>query len=222
MGRYVNDMEQVSRRGLARLLNLVAVVAMLAVAACGTRDLPPAPQVIDNDAAVVQEEYRLGPLDSISINVWQAPEFSTGAVIRPDGVITVPLLEEVPVAGMTALEVARDLEERLAQFIQEPIVTVTVNSFGGPFDRRIRVLREASGVQIVSFRDGMTLLDAMTEVGGVQPFDAGNRATLYRREVDGVKAYSLRLDDLIKDGDLIGANVPMRPGDTIYIPESWF
>lgn len=195
-------------------------VCLLFLAGCAS-NLEPAPRELSYDPTAV-EEYRIGPLDGVSVNVWQAPEFSTGGQVRPDGMITLPLVEDVEAAGKTPQELARYIEEQLATFLQDPIVTVTVSGFSGPFDRRIRIVREgSSGVQAIPFRKEITLLDLMVEAGGLGPFDRGNNAKLIRSEADGRNVYALRIGDLLGDAE-IDKNVPLLPGDIIVIPEAVF
>ena len=166
-------------------------------------------------------KYKIGPGDQVEIFVWRYPEVSTTVPVRPDGFITAPLLEDIPAAGKTPTELARDLEEQLVVYLRDPLVTVIVQGFVGVFPDQIRVLGEASSNVAVPYRDGMTLLDLMIEVGGISEFAAGNRAVLVRF-VDGERMYyTLRLDDLVRDADL-NANTDLMPGDIIIIPESWF
>ena len=166
-------------------------------------------------------KYKIGPGDQVEIFVWRYPEVSTTVPVRPDGFITAPLLEDIPAAGKTPTELARDLEEQLVVYLRDPLVTVIVKGVVGVFPDQIRVLGEASSNVAVPYRDGMTLLDLMIEVGGISEFAAGNRAVLVRF-VDGERMYyTLRLDDLVRDADL-NANTDLMPGDIIIIPESWF
>jgi polysaccharide export outer membrane protein len=141
--------------------------------------------------------------------------------VRPDGKITTPLVEDLPAAGKTSTELARDIEKALAKYIQQPVVTVVVTTFIGNYDEQIRVIGQATKPQALPYRRNMSLMDVMIAVGGTTEFAAGNRASLIRT-VDGKQQkFNVRLDDLIKDGD-ISANVPMRPGDVLVIPESFF
>jgi polysaccharide export outer membrane protein len=166
-------------------------------------------------------KYKIGPGDSVEIFVWRYPEVSTTVPVRPDGFITAPLLEDVPAAGKTPTELARDLEEALAVFLRDPLVTVIVQGFVGVFPEQIRVLGEATEPRALPYRDGMTLLDLMIQVGGITEFAAGNRAVLVRFEDGEQRQHTVRLRDLIEDADL-SANVDLRPGDILLIPESWF
>lgn len=168
-----------------------------------------------------EHKYKIGPGDSVEIFVWRYPEVSTTVPVRPDGFITAPLLEDIPAAGKTPTELARDLEQALAVYLRDPLVTVIVQGFVGVYPDQIRVLGEATSAKALQYIDGMTLLDLMIQVGGITDFADGNRCVLVRFEGGEQKQYTLRLDDLIKDADLT-ANTDLHPGDIIIIPESWF
>jgi polysaccharide export outer membrane protein len=141
--------------------------------------------------------------------------------VRPDGKITTPLVEDLPAAGKTSTALARDIEKALSKYIQQPVVTVIVTNFVGNYNEQIRVIGQAAKPQALPYRRDMSLMDVMIAVGGTTEFAAGNRAKLIRN-VDGKQQqFNVRLDDLIKDGD-ISANVPMRAGDILVIPESFF
>jgi polysaccharide export outer membrane protein len=166
-------------------------------------------------------QYIIGPLDSLSVFVWRNPELSTGAVVRPDGRVTLPLVEDLEAAGRTPVQLARDIEAALGEYILDPIVTVSVGGFVGPFSEQIRIVGEASRPMAIPYRADMTMLDVMIQVGGLTDFADGNETTLVRA-VDGEQQqYRVRLDDLLQDGD-ISANVAVLPGDVIIVPESWF
>jgi polysaccharide export outer membrane protein len=195
----------------------IALIAAgaLTLGGCATRTAAPATtQVSDAD-------YLIGPGDSINIIVWRNPEVSMSVPVRPDGKITTPLVEDLQAAGKTSTQLARDIEKALAKFIQQPVVTVVVSSFTGMYGEQIRVIGQAAKPQALPYRRDMSLMDVMIAVGGTTEFAAGNRASLIRN-VDGKQQkFNVRIDDLIKDGD-ISANVPMRPGDILVIPESYF
>jgi len=140
--------------------------------------------------------------------------------VRPDGKITAPLVDDMSAQGKTPSALARDMEKALAKYIREPVVTVVVTNFIGPASEQIRVIGEASKPQSLPFRKNMTVLDVMIAVGGLTPFADGNRATI-SRGAEGGKSYTVRLQDLVIRGD-ISANVEMRPGDILIIPQSWF
>lgn len=165
--------------------------------------------------------YLIGPGDQLNIFVWDNPELSVTVPVRPDGRINTPLVEDLRAAGRNPTELARLVEEELAHYVQSPVVTVIVSGFVGQPDEQIRVVGQAVQPQALLYRERMTLLDVMIAVGGLTDFAAGNRAQLIR-EVDGQRVQQrVRLDDLVRGGD-ISADVAMRPGDVLIIPESWF
>jgi polysaccharide export outer membrane protein len=190
--------------------------AVMALSGCTSAELAPA------DAGdFPTPAYRIGPGDNVQIFVWRNPELSISLPVRPDGRLTVPLIEDVPVAGKTPTELARDMEKELSKYIQDPIVSVLVTGFQGPYSQQIRVVGEAARPQGIPYRENISALDVMIAVGGLTEFAAGNEAVIVRN-VNGVdKSYRVRLDDLVKDGD-VSANVEMLPGDVLIIPQSWF
>lgn len=210
MGKYKANLIKYSA------LALVAA-STLALGGCATRPLPaPTEAQVTTDS-----NYLIGPGDSINIIVWRNPEVSMSVPVRPDGKITTPLVEDLPASGKTSTELARDIEKALAKFIQQPVVTVVVSSFVGTYGEQIRVIGQAARPQALPYRRDMSLMDVMIAVGGTTEFAAGNRASLVRT-VDGKQQkFNVRIDDLVKDGD-ISANVPVRPGDVLVIPESYF
>jgi polysaccharide export outer membrane protein len=192
---------------------LLALLLMW-IAGCATV-YPPAP------ATTVERfsgAYLIGPGDSLNVVVWRNPEVSMVVPVRPDGKITTPLVEDLQASGKTANQLARDIETALTKYIQNPVVTVIIQSFVGPYSEQIRVIGEAAKPQALPYRDNMTLLDVMIAVGGITDFAAGNRASILR---GGNERFGVRLVDLIKGGDLT-ANVAMRPGDVVVIPQSFF
>ncbi|WP_229491450.1 XrtA/PEP-CTERM system exopolysaccharide export protein [Massilia sp. HP4] len=189
---------------------------MLLLGGCTTPAVP-ATAVL----APINPDYLIGPGDAVNIIVWRNPEVSMSVPVRPDGKITTPLVEDLPAAGKTSTQLARDIEQALAQFIQQPVVTVVVTNFIGNFNEQIRVIGQAARPQALPYRRDMSLMDVLIAVGGVTEFAAGNKASIVRT-VDGKQEkFTVRLDDLIKDGD-ISANLAMRPGDILIIPESFF
>lgn len=200
------------------LTRAAAVASVLALTACASQKLPAAPESDPQSAA---HDYLIGPGDVVSIAVWRNPEVSQSVPVRPDGKITTPLVQDLNASGKTSTELARDIEKALEKFIQQPIVTVIVTSFVGPYSEQIRVIGQAAKPQALPYRERMSLMDVMIAVGGVTEFAAGNKAVLIRT-VDGKQEkYAVRLNDLIKSGDL-SANIHVRPGDVIVIPESFF
>jgi polysaccharide export outer membrane protein len=195
---------------------LVGAVAVVGLGACASSSYPPAPQ----NAATPDYQYKIGPLDTVNIIVWRNPELSLSVPVRPDGKITTPLVEDLPALGKDPTTLARDIEKALSKFIRDPVVTVIVTNFVGPSSEQVRVIGEASKPQILPYRQNMTVLDVMIAVGGLTDFADGNSATIFR-PAEGGKSYSVRLRDLVRRGD-ISANVDMKPGDILIIPQSWF
>ncbi len=192
-------------------------LSMLAIGGCASNSSPPAP----TEGAIPTNDYVIGAGDTINVIVWRNPEVSMVVPVRPDGKITTPLVEDIVANGKTSTQLARDIEKALAKFIQQPVVTVIVTAFAGPYEEQIRVIGQAAKPQALAYRQGMSLMDVIIAVGGITEFAAGNKANLIRT-VDGKQQkLSVRLNDLIKDGD-ISANVPVRPGDVLVIPQSFF
>jgi polysaccharide export outer membrane protein len=167
-------------------------------------------------------EYVIGAGDQLSIFVYQAPELSDqGITVRPDGKISMPLVQDIPAAGLTPPELASNITQRLKEYVKNPVVTVIVRSFVGPTDRQIRVIGEAAEPQAIPYRNGMTLLDVMIATKGLTKYAAGNRAIIVRRDNGKEQEIHVHLGDLLHDGDL-SQNVRMQPGDTLIIPQTWF
>ncbi len=195
-------------------MGLVALV--LGAGGCGTVHPPLAESVSGIDAP-----YLVGPGDTLNIVVWRNPELSISVPVRPDGKITTPLVEDLPASGKTATQLARDIEKVLAKYIQSPVVTVIATGFVGPYSQQIRVIGEAAKPQALAYRENMTLLDVMIAVGGITDFADGNKASILRTGGGKTQQFGVRLTNLVRGGDL-SANVAMRPGDVLIIPQSFF
>lgn len=206
------------KRCVGKFALALAGLGFLALAACTTGGLKAPPvSATPTDAA----NYVIGPGDNLEISVWRSPELSTKVPVRPDGRISTPLVEDIVAAGRTPAELGRDIETRLKKYVSDPIVTVIVSNFVGPYSQQIRIVGEAVTPKAIPFQAHMTVLDAMIAVGGLTPYAAGNRAKLVRT-VNGHEVTSVvRLSDLLKDGDM-SANTDLEPGDVIIIPQSYF
>lgn len=224
----------------------------LVVVLAGCAKYPP----IDSKAELPSDyTYIIGPGDDVEMFVWGNPEISRSVPVRPDGKITAPLVEELPASGKTPYQLARDIEQELAKYIRNPLVTVIVTDFVGPYSEQIRIVgfwgggsgaggnssnsNSGSGSSGTSggggrsggnsigralalpYRENMTLLDVVVEVGSYDDYADGNRASVVRY-VNGVRRqFGIRLDDLISDGDM-SANIELLPGDIIFVPEAFF
>ena len=193
----------------------VLLILVILLSSCSS--VPLAPNVEPSS----EYTYVIGPGDNVEMFVWGNPEISRAVPVRPDGKITAPLVEELAASGKTPYQLARDIEKELAKYIRNPLVTLIVNGFVGPYSEQVRVVGQATKPQAIPYKDSMSLLDLMIEVGGMTPFAAGNRATIVR-SVNGVQQeFRVRIADLIEDGD-ISANVNLLPGDILIIPEAYF
>ena len=201
---------------------IITAVFVTTLTSCSSNPtLPTATIYPAKTDAAESYNYLIGPGDQLNIFVWRNPEVSGSFVVRPDGKITTSLVEDIPASGKTPTQLARTIEERLSTYLREPIVTVTINGFVGPYSEQIRVIGEAAQPRAVSYGKNMTLLDVMIAVGGLTEFADGNDAVLVRIENGKQRQYQLFIEDLIKSGD-IKANVDVYPGDIIVIPEAWF
>jgi len=207
--------------------NLIVLLLVFGTAGCsqnpavpdggalGTSDIPV------SAAEETNYEYVIGPGDTLDIFVWGYKDLSVTIPVRPDGKITTRLVEDMQASGKSPTSLARELESKYTRYVKNPTVTVTVNKFVGSPSQQIKVVGGGAKPKTVPFRNSMTLLDVMIEVGGLSKFSNGNKAVLVRN-VSGVKkSYKVRLHDLLKKGD-INANREVLPGDILIIPESWF
>ncbi len=183
-----------------------------------TTDLP-----AQAPAMTASSDYVIGAADVIDVFVYRSPDLSMqGLAVRPDGRISLPLVEDIVAAGKTPTKLAREVENKLRKYVQDPTVTVIVRNFVGPLERQIRVIGEAAEPHAIPYRDHMTALDVVIESKGLTKFAAGNSAVVIRRYGSAEqKTIKVRLNDLVKNGD-ISQNIEMEPGDTLIIPETWF
>jgi polysaccharide biosynthesis/export protein len=206
------------------LISSVVVFLFILCAGCSSNpftssDYPPVPE--SQRDVDVDYDYILGPGDSLSIYVWGNEELSTAGVVRPDGKLTTQLVEDIQASGKTSTQLARDIEVAYSDYVRQPVVSVISSSFSGVPWQTIRVVGEATNPKRIPYKKHMTLLDLMIAVGGLTAYADGNNSVLVRM-VDGQKVtYNLRLDDLVREGD-ISADLSMMPGDIVIITESWF
>ena len=202
-------------------MGILAVVLVLG--ACAKQPgLPPSTRYGSQTTSPETYSYLIGPGDQLQIFVWRNPELGAKVQVRPDGRITTPLITDMPAAGKTATMLQQDIKLQLSQYINDPIVSVIVNEIAANNNQQIRIA--GSGVEkpaAIPYRANMTLLDAITAVGGLSEYAAGNKARLQRvdRNTGQMQEYSLRIGDLIRRGET-KANVLLQPGDVIIIPES--
>lgn len=199
-------------------LALGALLATQMLVACSTKPEVPAAQA---ETPEIPPLYQVGAGDSLTIFVWRNAELTTTVTVRPDGRVSVPLIEDLYVEGKNPSTLAREIEEELAVYIQDPLVTVIVGGFVGTFPQQVRIVGEASQPRAIPYRANMTVLDVIIQTGGLTEFADGNNTTLVRVEEGQPAEYRVRLDDLLEDGD-ISANVALLPGDILIVPETFF
>ena len=193
------------------------LLAPLVMTGCGS-----APELADAERFPDQDyTYVIGPGDTMEIFVWGNEELTTSGIVRPDGKFTTRLVEDLEASGKTSTQLARDIEQAYGEYVKHPVVSVIVNGFVGVPDQQVRVVGEATQPMSVPYKRHMTLLDLMIAVGGMTEFASGNNSILVRNDNGSLGSYGLRLDDLLKDGD-ISANLNLLPGDIVIITESWF
>lgn len=195
---------------------LIPLIITLSLSACANMGLPVAPV----KAPQTEFPYRLGAGDLIEVSVWRNPEVSAKVPIRPDGKVTVPLIEDLQAAGKTPSELSREIEKGLARFIREPSVSIIVTQIAETSRDQVRVVGEVSKPTAMPYRSRMTVLDALLAAGGLTKLANGNGAILIRG-AEGNKQYRLRVKDLLSSGD-VTANAELMPGDVISIPERTF
>jgi len=204
------------------LTSVVIVACLFVSSACSNHPSLPKAKVHESlTQSVDSYKYLIGPGDRLSIFVWRNPDVSGSFTVRPDGMLTTSLVEDVKAAGKTPTQLARELEQQLGTYLRDPVVSVIVEGFAGPFSEQVRVIGEATQPAAINYSQNMTLLDLMIGVGGLTEFADGNAAKLIRIVNGQQQVYGVRLDDLIRSGD-IGANVDILPGDVVIIPEAWF
>lgn len=206
-----------SRPGFPALAPLLFLLALCT--GCGSTSYPEVPESQRN--VEVDYDYVLGPGDEVSIFVWGNEELSSTGTVRPDGKLTTRLVEDLLASGKTSTQLARDIEAAYSEYVRQPVVSVIVSGFDGVPEQTVRVLGEATNPKRVPFKKHMTLLDLMIAVGGLTPYADGNGSVLVRMVEGKQVTYSLRLDDLVRDGD-ITADLALMPGDILIIAESWF
>ncbi len=196
---------------------MTAAIALVVSGCGGAPPLPPAPPA----SSLPSAEYRIGPGDSLNIFVWRNPELTVTVPVRPDGRLSIPLVEDVVAIGKTPTALAREFEQRLAKYVKEPLVTVIAEGFVGPIPDQIRVIGEAAQPRALPYRADMTVLDAMIAVGGLTRYAAGNDSVIVRTVNGEQTTYSVHLSSLIRDGD-VASNVALEPGDILIIPQRLF
>lgn len=203
------------------VLRWLVLGCLLLLAACATTTGSQTAPKIDPQAQAVTA-YRIGVDDEVKVSVWQNPGLDVSVPVRPDGKISVPLVGDVDAGGRTPEEVSGEIQDKLKTFVRDPQVTVIVTALRShEYLSRVRVTGAVRSPVSVPYRQGMTVLDAVLAAGGTNEFAAADRTELYRKEGEGTKAYAVRLDRILKNGEL-QTNYPVQPGDVITVPERTF
>ena len=177
-----------------------------------TPPIPPA--TLPGEATSPMEEYALGAEDSVEVQVWKNPDLSRTVTVRPDGKVSLPLVGDVQASGLTAMQLAEAVTEKLQAYYKEPAqVTVIVNPVNSYAIYMLGEIRNQGKQQV---RSGTTFLQAISLAGGFSQFASTNRIVLRRRDNDG-KEISIP----IPYKDVLAGHQPnmvLKPGDTIIVP----
>ncbi len=206
---------------MKRLLRLLLPCVMVLLSACvtttGSSQAPP----FKADAQSVKTYY-IGVDDQLQISVWHNPDLSVSVPVRPDGMITVPLIGDIKAGGKTPEQVATEIKDKLQAFVRDPQVAVILTELRShEYLSRVRVTGAVRTPVSIPYRQGMTVLDAILAAGGTTEFAASGNTELYRKINGEASAYSVHLDQILKDGNL-STNYPVQPGDVIIVPQRSF
>lgn len=207
-----------------RALRITALLLFAFIAGCAKPALQgnAGPGQAETDTTVSEREYRIGVDDQLQVNVWRNPELSVTMPVRPDGMISMPLIGDVQAGGRTPPEVASEIRERLSEYVRDPNVTVIITELrNSEYISRIRVTGAVQTPSSIAHRQGMTVLDAVLQAGGINEFAAPSRAKLYRKIGNETKVYPIDLSGILHEGKL-DTNYELRPGDIITVPERLF
>jgi polysaccharide export outer membrane protein len=203
---------------LAALLT-VSVTVQPVMAAESAPAAPSSPAEAAPSAA--GPDYIIGPGDELQVFVWGNPDLTVIVPVRPDGKISTPLVEDMGVVGKTPSMLARDIEKVLSEYIRTPQVNIIVTKPASVFSQ-VKVI--GPGVQqqsSLSYREGMTVLDAVLAAGGLTEFARPNAAKVIRTENGRQREIPVRLKRLLEGGDM-RENHQLRPGDVLLVPQSRF
>ncbi len=204
---------------IVAILMAVSIALMLSACASGGSGIAPPPVAA---TATAVDSYKIGVDDIVQVSVWRNPELGITVPVRPDGMISVPLVGDVAAGGHTPVEVAKDIQQKLGSFVRDPQVAVILTDLRShEYLSRVRVTGAVRQPVSLPYRPGMTVLDAVLAAGGVTEFAAGDRSELYRKNGEATQTYAVRLDRILNRGDL-DTNYTVSPGDVITIPERTF
>jgi len=196
----------------------ISLVGLILLGCESTGEVP----MLADPPSAVEKEYRIGADDRVQVTVWRNPELSTAGPVRPDGKITVPLIGDVDAGGRTPAEVAEQIKKQLSTYIRDPNVAVIITELRShEYLSRVRVTGAVRTPRSFPYRQGMTVLDAVLEAGGINDFAAPNRTKLYRKAKEKVDVFDIELGNILNKGQL-QTNLPLWPGDVLTVPERLF
>ncbi len=206
---------------MKRLFCLLAPFVVLMLTACASAPVSSQAPTFDAGAQVVST-YHIGVDDQLQISVWHNPDLSVSVPVRPDGMITVPLVGDVKAGGSTPEQVAAEIKDKLQAFVRDPQVAVILTELRShEYLSRVRVTGAVRTPTSMPYRQGMTVLDAVLAAGGITEFAAAGKTELHRKNGDRAGAYAVDLDDILQKGNL-STNYPVQPGDVIIVPPRSF
>ena len=210
-------------RNFSTAIFILAFIIGLSACAYSKPNLPPQPKPGESvGPSVLVKSYKIAVGDQIKINVWKNRELSLAVPVRPDGKISVPLIGDVMAVGYTPEELAERIENKLANYVKAPNVTVILTTLQGhEFLSAIRVTGSVEQNRSLTYTQGMTVLDAILAAGSVDLYADANNTKLHRRTKKGSEAYDIRLKDIMENGDMT-TNILLLPGDVITVPERSF
>ena len=176
------------------------------------KSAPAQPRPATQAAATTDASYKIGPQDVLRVDVWKETEISRSVPVRPDGKISLPLLNDVQAAGLTAMELANTISEGLKKFINNPQVTVTVAEINS---RRVYVTGEVTRPGAYPLLPNMTALQALTSAGGFTQFSNPKKIYVLRNENGKQVKHPFNYKSVL-DGKQ--DDIPLLPGDTIVVP----
>ena len=162
----------------------------------------------------VGADYLIGADDVLDVNVWKEQELTRTLQVRPDGKISMPLLNDVQAAGLSPTQLAQAITDKLKKYLTAPQVTVMVTQINS---QRVYVTGEVTRPGAYPVLPGMTILQAITSAGGLTPFANGKKIFLMRNE-NGVQAKYPFVYKEVLDGRRAEENLKVRAGDTIVVP----
>lgn len=204
-------------RASTRYIRFGFLLLVLGSASCASGGAGKPPLCPEPEARA--QDYVIGAGDVLEIFVWREPDLSGTIPVRADGRISISLVEDMTAVGKTPTELARDMEEVLAEYLRLPKVNIIVTAEGS--SNQVQVIGNVVTPQSIPYRDNIRILDVVVAVGGLDDFAAGNRSQVVRTVDEARTECKIRLDDLLRHGDM-SQNIRMYPGDVLIVPESRF